>query len=284
MFSPLTATTSAVGLRRRLQRRVESRGVRIDLQCTLRQLHAERRQFGDPGRDLDRTRCETVGLDELADEPPPVGFVCRDGATGQHPIGGDAGSDDPGEVIAHAHLRSGQAEQDGGIAECRCRGADPDVGRQAQREPCADAWAVDGGDDGLRQIPDRLRQCRHRLLEPQPIDGRISRVGYPRPEISHVDAGAETACCAGQDDGIHRCVVGHRCERLGEFAPHDVVDRVELLRPVQRQHNDAGVRPFDDQRLGHRTQRRGKPSTCWAMMLRWISDVPPAMVPPKLRA
>ena len=63
-----------------------------------------------------------------------------------------------------------------------------------------------------------------------------------------------------------------------------VVDRVELLRPVQRQHNDAGVRPFDDQRLGHRTQRRGKPSTCWAMMLRWISEVPPAIVPPKLRA
>ena len=44
------------------------------------------------------------------------------------------------------------------------------------------------------------------------------------------------------------------------------------------------LRPVDDQRLGHRTQRRGKPSTCWAMMLRWISEVPPAMVPPKLRA
>ncbi len=63
-----------------------------------------------------------------------------------------------------------------------------------------------------------------------------------------------------------------------------LVDRVELLRPVQLQHNDAGLRPFDDQRLGHRTQRRGKPSTCVAMMLRWISEVPPAMVPPKLRA
>ena len=81
-----------------------------------------------------------------------------------------------------------------------------------------------------------------------------------------------------------RCVRADRGERLRELVAHHLVDRVELFRPVQLQHNDAGVRPFDDQRLGHRTQRRGKPSTCWAMMLRWISEVPPAMVPPKLRA
>ena len=31
-------------------------------------------------------------------------------------------------------------------------------------------------------------------------------------------------------------------------------------------------------------QRAGNPSTRWAMMLRWISEVPPAMVPEKLRA
>ena len=29
---------------------------------------------------------------------------------------------------------------------------------------------------------------------------------------------------------------------------------------------------------------RGRPSTRSAMMLRWISEVPPAMVPAKLRA
>ena len=31
--------------------------------------------------------------------------------------------------------------------------------------------------------------------------------------------------------------------------------------------------------LRRAAQRRGRPSTRWAMMLRWISDVPPAMVP-----
>jgi cytochrome P450 len=31
-------------------------------------------------------------------------------------------------------------------------------------------------------------------------------------------------------------------------------------------------------------QPRGRPSTRWAMMLRWISEVPPAIVPAKLRA
>ena len=36
--------------------------------------------------------------------------------------------------------------------------------------------------------------------------------------------------------------------------------------------------------LRSRPQRVGSPSTRWAMMLRWISEVPPAMVPEKLRA
>ncbi len=170
------------------------------------------------------------------------------------------------------------------VAECGCRGADPDVGRQAQREPRADAWPVDRRDDGLRQFPDRLWQRSHRLLEAHPVDGRGSGVGHCRPEVAHVDAGAESAACAGQHDGVHRSVIANGRERLDEFAPHHIVDRVELPRPVQSQDNDAGVRPFDDQRLGHRAQRRGRPRTCCAMMLRWISEVPPAMVPPKLRA
>ena len=39
------------------------------------------------------------------------------------------------------------------------------------------------------------------------------------------------------------------CDQL---VAHRFVDRVELLGPVQLQHNDPGVRPVDDQRLGHR--------------------------------
>src|SRR5215470_17400171 len=57
-----------------LQRRVESGRVGVDLQCPLRQLHPERRQFGDRGRDFDGAGDETVRLDQLADKPPPVGF------------------------------------------------------------------------------------------------------------------------------------------------------------------------------------------------------------------
>ena len=36
--------------------------------------------------------------------------------------------------------------------------------------------------------------------------------------------------------------------------------------------------------LAREGQPRGRPSTRWAMMLRWISEVPPAIVPEKLRA
>ncbi len=188
-------------------RRVETRGVGVHLERTLGQLHAERRQFGDRGGDLDGAAGQAVGLHQLADQTTAVGFVGRHGAPGQHPVGGDAGSDDPRQVVAHPHFGAGQSQQDGGISECGCAGADPDIGGQTQREPAADAGAVDRGDDGLRQVPDRTRQRRHRLLEPQPVDGGVGGVGHPRPEIAHVDAGTEAPARAGQNDGFDRFVV-----------------------------------------------------------------------------
>jgi hypothetical protein len=60
---------------------------------------------------------------------------------------------------------------------------------------------------------------------------------------------------------VHRGVGADRGEREHELVAHDLVDRVELSRSVQLQHNNAGLGPVDGEGFGHRTQRRGKPST-----------------------
>ena len=45
---------------------------------------------------------EILGRSECA----PIGFGGRNRAAGEHPVGGDAGPDNAGEVVAHAHLRA----------------------------------------------------------------------------------------------------------------------------------------------------------------------------------
>ena len=99
-----------------------------------------------------------VVVDELADEPGPECLGGVDGAAREHPVGRDARPDDARQEVAHAHLRAGETDRDGGVAERRRRGADADVGRQAQREPAADRGAVHRGDHRLGQRTNRLRE------------------------------------------------------------------------------------------------------------------------------
>jgi hypothetical protein len=103
---------------------------------------------------------------------------------------------------------AGQPEQDGGIAERCFRGTDPDVGRKTQREPRADAWAVDRGDDRLRQLTHGLGERGHFLLEAHPVQRRRGGLRHVGSEVAHVDPGAKAASGAGKDDGVHGLVGG----------------------------------------------------------------------------
>ncbi len=78
------------------------------------------------------------------------------------------------------------------------------------------------------------------------------------------------------------------------LARKHALDRVQFGRlseptssPIHRErarlHNDTPGGFGIPRTLAEGGQRRGRPSTRWAMMLRWISDVPPAMVPAKGR-
>ena len=80
--------------------------------CTPSGASSAIRPANSSARSSSRSAC-----DEFADQTAAVGLLGRDGAAGEHPVGGDAGADDAGQVVAHAHLGTGQPEQDRGVAE-----------------------------------------------------------------------------------------------------------------------------------------------------------------------
>src|SRR5580658_4180402 len=222
-----------------LQRRRQVGRIGVHLERPLRELGRERRVGRDGRRQLEGPVDQVVVVDELAYEAAPVCLVGRHRATGEHPVGGHAQPDDAGEEVAHPHLGAGEPEEDGGVAE-RGRGrADAHVGGQAQRQPAAHGGPVHGRDHRLWQGSDGLRQSRHRLLEAQAVDGRIAGLEHGRPEVTHVDARAETATGAGEDHdaGVPRCP--DRGERLDELGYQHLVESVQALRPVEPQEHDA---------------------------------------------
>ena len=150
--------------------------------------------------ELDGPLEQLVVVGQLAHQPAPVRLVGGHGPAGEHPVGRQARPDDAGQEVAHAHLGAGETDRDGRVAERGGRGADADVGRQAQREAATDCRPVDRGDDRLGQRSDRLRERGHRLLEAQAVDGGSGGVEHARPEVAQVDAGAEAPPGAGEHD------------------------------------------------------------------------------------
>ena len=134
--------------------------------------------------------------------------------------------------------------------------ADADVGREAQREAAADRRSVHGGDDRLGQRPDRLRKRCHRLLEAEPVDGRVVGVEHARPEVAQVDPGAEAAPGAGQHDGADGAVVARSATHAAvQLAEQLLVDGVQPLGTVEPEQRDAVVGVLDGER-GHRAHTR----------------------------
>ena len=106
-----------------LECRVEVRRVHVDLERPLGQAYAERCVLGDLGGEPEGVVEQAVVVDHRAHEAAAVRLVRRDRAPGEHPVGGDAGTDDAGEVVAHAHLGARQAQANGRVAEGRRRRA-----------------------------------------------------------------------------------------------------------------------------------------------------------------
>lgn len=98
-------------------RRREPRRIGVHLQRPFGQLDPQRRQPGDQGTQFDGPVQKPLGVHGFADQSTAVGLLGRDHPAGEHPVGRDAGADDSRQVVAHPHLGTRQAKQDGRIAE-----------------------------------------------------------------------------------------------------------------------------------------------------------------------
>ena len=103
------------------------------------------------------------------------------------------------------------------------------------------------------------------------------------PELTTVDTG----CAQNVPSQSSRLTA-----RAMWAASHPTVGAADGSTPRRAEYSTeaslyrVALEVFVGNRLGHNrfdsAQPRGRPSTRWAMMLRWISEVPPEIVPAKL--
>jgi hypothetical protein len=136
------------------------------------------------------------------------------------------------------------------IAEARTVGGDDDVAHHRQLAAAAQCEACHRGDH-------RLAHLAHRL----PVAGdEVAQVGVHVGLGRHradVGAGREGLLVAGDDDAADAVVTVEAQHRGAQFLHQAVVQRVQLLRPVQRDHRGtAGAIAVDcgqDELRGHDT-------------------------------
>ena len=115
--------------------------------------------------------------------------------------------------------------------------------------PAPHTGTVDGRDDGLRQIADRLGECGHRLLKAQPVDGGGVGVEHAGAEVAHVEPGAEAAARAREDHRVHVWSAASAANVSTSSACITSLIGVEPLGPVEPQHGDAVARSVSRSRV-----------------------------------
>src|SRR5204862_5199975 len=100
------------------------------------------------------------------------------------------------------------------------------------------------------------------LAEP---DREIERRGAADIALGEVLAAAEAASRAGEQHGANLLLVDRALERGAQQTLHFRIERVQLLRPVERNGEHAGVERDEDGRHGIRILpcRSSTPSTAW---------------------
>ena len=148
-------------------------------------------------------------------------------------------------------LRAGEtgreAELDLGLAELRGVGRQPHRARHRELASAAQGETVDRGDHGLAQLLDHVE---HALPE---FGVRLGRVRRQRGQFVDVRPGHERLLAgAGQDDDAYGRVGPQRAECLAQFRQRGGVERVEHLRPVDRDGGDGPVDGDEEVFVGHR--------------------------------
>src|SRR4051812_46171270 len=200
-------------------------------------------RFGRMARDLLRQRpCvsrQRRMFDDPVDEPEPRRLVRVDRLGAEDHLQRALSADQPGQALRAAERRR-EAE-----ADLRLREACPVAGQRERRRfgdlaSGAERDPVHGDDQRLRVALDLRGQPLAATDEvaQRPLHPRLDAPG----EFSDVRAGAEGALSrACEDHGANAGVRLDLVERLGEAIDQRVIERIQLLGPVQRQESDAVV-------------------------------------------
>ena len=127
---------------------------------------------------------------------------------------------------AHRHVR---------IADLGILLRDDDVAQQGQRRAEPGGVAVEPADERLVEIElaehDLLRLASGLLEQGRVVDCRLHPID--------IAAGTERAAAAGEHHDIRLRIVPDFDEDAGELGVERGIDRIERVRPVEREHEDA---------------------------------------------
>ena len=157
-------------------------------------------------------------------------------------VGGTRVPDDPRQEPRHARVGREVALEEHG-AEAGLRRSHPQVAGERQAHAGAGGDAIDGGDR-------RLVETEHGHRLPAHPAELVHRVGFRtrrrcpgrRPRTGQVDARREPATHAGEYDGADVAVVLGLGQRRRDAVPQGRIQRVQPLRPVEREHEDVAHR------------------------------------------
>src|ERR1035437_1450994 len=211
-----------------------------------------------------------AAADHVSDQPDPQSLLRVDPAPGEHQLVRARGADQAGKQPAGAHVAVGDPDVDERRPEHSLLARVADVAAKRQREPEAGRWSVDGCDHGLRERAQPEDQGGHVLLFAQPVAGLVAAVvAGGRAVAVQVQARAEAAARAGQDDratgAVDRGPAQLLVELLAELRGH----RVELIRPVESEPANVRCGLVYEQGCGHRRILFVAPPRASAGASRW---------------
>ena len=167
-------------------------------------------------------------------EADAQGFGGIDAAGGEQQLLG-AGGTDGGEELAQAGARIGEAEAGRRQREDGAVGGDPYVAGQRQRQPAADAIAVDHGERRLAAALQRGKAVEgHRVIAAGGFG--IVAVGGELRDVGAGREGLVPGACQGDRADVD--VIGKSLDESGNGAPHFGGECVAALGPVE--HQPAG--------------------------------------------
>ena len=193
---------------------------------------ASGRVGADPLGDLAGLAEHLVGRHEVVDHAEPVRLLGAEPLAGEHQLGGPGRRQRPRQPEQPAGRRD-DAPGHLGEPELRVRRRDDEVAGQDQLGAAGQREAGHRGDHRLGA------RVAHPPGEPALLGGELGpAAGGQRLEVG---AGAEVGPRAGEDRDPDLRIGLERRRRLAELAGEVGVDRVALLRPVERDRRDPPV-------------------------------------------